>query len=264
MARCAGGRRTRERKTQGEELAAVGMLPLNETSWDRDAALYAHDSGAGAEAIVRQIEGEDPVLQRLSEREQTMAGALLELIRKLVIPKDASQTSKRFVSLVIHLCPDVLQLSQLAAAKQIGVTRASLSKHSIKLAEEFGLGHARWRKCEGARSKYRDAQLRAVAAGTHASFKRKGKPQKRRKALSAVDTIGTHNERTRTAHPNISRPATPGASKPQHPSQMDHRRNDPGAFHSGKDADLFVPETGSTFQRTRGGTRRAAKTALQV
>ncbi len=195
-----------------------------------DAANIAHDRGAGVEEILTSIEGEDPALQRLTEREQTMAGALLELIRKLVIPKDASQTSKRFISLVIHLCPDILQLSQLAAAKQIGVTRASLSKHSIKLAEEFSLGHARWRKSEGARLRYRSAQLEAMAAGTHASFKRKGKPQKRRKALSAVDTIGTHNEtNTRATHTHKPRPATSGKSKPRHPPQMDHRRNDPGA-----------------------------------
>jgi hypothetical protein len=97
----------------------------------------------------------------------------MELIRKLFIPRDAAQSAKRFIALAFHLCPDVVGLSQLAAAKQLKVTRASLSKHSIKLAAEFGLGHARWRKTEGSRSKYRDAQLRAVAAGTHASFKRK-------------------------------------------------------------------------------------------
>ena len=158
------------------------MLPLSDTFWDRDAALYAHDSGAGVESIVTAIEGEDPAVKRLTESQQRLAGALMELIRKLVTPKDASQTAKRFIALTLHLCPDVLQLSQLAAARQIGVTRASLSKHAIRLAEEFGLGHARWRKSEGARSKYRDAQLRAVAAGRHASFKRKGKPQKRHKA----------------------------------------------------------------------------------
>ena len=159
------------------------MLPLNETFWDRDAALYAHDSGAGVESIVTAIEGEDPDVKRLTESQQRLAGALMELIRKLVTPKDASQTAKRFIALALHLCPDVLQLSQLAAAKQIGVTRASLSKHSIKLAEEFGLGHARWRKSESARTRYRDAQLRAVAAGTHASFKRKaGRKRKRHKA----------------------------------------------------------------------------------
>ena len=156
------------------------MLPLNETFWDRDAALYAHDGGAGEEAIITAIEGDDPDVERLSEKDQRLGGALLELIRKLVIPKDASQTAKRFISLVIHLCPDVLQLSQLGAAKQIGVTRASLSKHSIKLAGEFNLGHARWRKSEGARSKYRNAQLKAVQAGTHASFKRKGNRQRKR------------------------------------------------------------------------------------
>jgi hypothetical protein len=158
------------------------MLPLSDTFWDRDAALYAHDSGAGVESIVTAIEGEDPAVKRLTDSEHRLAGALMELIRKLVTPKDASQTAKRFIALTLHLCPDVLQLSQLAAARQIGVTRASLSKHAIRLAEEFGLGHARWRKSEGARSKYRNAQLKAMAAGTHASFKRKGKPQKRHKA----------------------------------------------------------------------------------
>jgi hypothetical protein len=158
------------------------MLSLNETFWDRDAALYAHDSGAGVQSIITAIEGEDPELKRLTESQQRLAGALMELIRKLVTPKDAAQSAKRFIALALHLCPDVLQLSQLAAAKQIGVTRASLSKHAIRLAEEFGLGHARWRKSEGARSKYRNAQLRAVAAGTHASFKRKaGRKRTRQK-----------------------------------------------------------------------------------
>ena len=156
------------------------MLSLNETFWDRDAALYAHDSGAGVESIVTEIEGMDPDLQRLTESQQRLAEALMELIRKLVTPKDASQTAKRFIALCLHLAPDVLQLSQLAAAKQLKVTRASLSKHSIKLAAEFGLGHARWRKTEGSRSKYRDAQLRAVAAGTHASFKRKAGRRRKR------------------------------------------------------------------------------------
>ena len=157
------------------------MFSLSDTFWDRDAALYAHDSGAGVESIVTAIEGEDPAVKRLTDSEHRLAGALMELIRKLVTPKDASQTAKRFIALTLHLCPDVLQLSQLAAARQIGVTRASLSKHAIHLAEEFGLGHARWRKSEGARSKYRDAQLRAMASGTHASFKRKGNRQRTRR-----------------------------------------------------------------------------------
>ena len=155
---------------------------MNETFWDRDAALYAHDSGAGVESILTSIEGEDPAVKRLTDSEHKLAGALMELIRKLFIPRDAAQSAKRFVALAFHLCPDVVGLSQLAAAKQLGVTRASLSKHSIRLAAEFGLGHARWRKSEGARSKYRNAQLRAVAAGTHASFKRKaGRKRTRRK-----------------------------------------------------------------------------------
>ena len=157
------------------------MLSLNETFWDRDAALYAHDSGAGVQSIITAIEGEDPAVKRLTESQQRLAGALMELIRKLVTPKDASQTAKRFIALCLHLCPDVLQLSQLAAAKQLAVTRASLSKHSIKLAAEFGLGHARWRKSESARTRYRDAQLAAMASGRHASFKRKGNKQRTRR-----------------------------------------------------------------------------------
>jgi len=121
-------------------------------------------------------------INSINDSEHKLAGALMELIRKLFIPRDAAQSAKRFVALAFHLCPDVVGLSQLAAAKQLGVTRASLSKHSIRLAAEFGLGHARWRKSEGARSKYRNAQLRAVAAGTHASFKRKaGRKRTRRK-----------------------------------------------------------------------------------
>lgn len=146
-----------------------------------DAADISHDGGAGEEAIITAIEGEDPEVKRLTESQERLAGALMELIRKLVTPKDASQTAKRFIALTLHLCPDVLQLSQLAAARQIGVTRASLSKHAIRLAEEFGLGHARWRKSESARTRYRDAQLRAMASGTHASFKRKGNRQRTRR-----------------------------------------------------------------------------------
>ena len=146
-----------------------------------DAADISHDGGAGEEAIITAIEGEDPHVKRLTDSEHSLAGALMELIRKLVTPKDASQTAKRFIALTLHLCPDVLQLSQLAAARQIGVTRASLSKHAIRLAEEFALGHARWRKTEGARSMYRIAQLKAVQAGTHASFKRKGNKQRTRR-----------------------------------------------------------------------------------
>ena len=145
-----------------------------------DAADISHDGGAGEEAIITAIEGEDPDVKRLTESQQRLAGALMELIRKLVTPKDASQTAKRFIALCLHLCPDVLQLSQLAAAKQLAVTRASLSKHSIRLAAEFQLGHARWRKSESARTRYRDAQLAAMASGRHASFKRKGNKQRTR------------------------------------------------------------------------------------
>ena len=51
------------------------MLPLSDTFWDRDAALYAHDSGAGVESIVTAIEGEDPAVKRLTDSEHGLAGA---------------------------------------------------------------------------------------------------------------------------------------------------------------------------------------------
>jgi hypothetical protein len=78
-------------------------------------------------------------------------------------------TAQRFIGLVMHVCPDVLGLSQSAAAKGLGVTRASLSKVSIELSEDLGLGHSRWRKSESSRIAYRSAQIRARLYGRHVS-----------------------------------------------------------------------------------------------
>ena len=153
---------------QGETLAEANI----------DAFKYT-DDGAAAAGMYAQLDGVTPDDLKPPE----LATMFLELTRKIVAPGRAKTTALRFVSLVLHLMPDALDLSQLQAAKQIGCTRAGLSKTGIVLAEQLGLGHARWRKTEGSRSKYRDAQLRAVAAGTHASFKRKaGRKRKRHKA----------------------------------------------------------------------------------
>ena len=139
------------------------------TSPHRDISPDAHDAGHGADQIVSEIDREDPDAGRPPE----LATMLLELVRRIVKPGNSRQTAQRFLGLVLHLCPDVLGLSQLDAAKGIGVTRASLSKTSIKLAEEMGLGHARWRKGEKARIHYRSAQIRAKLYGRHSSQRRR-------------------------------------------------------------------------------------------
>ena len=115
--------------------------------------------------MVAEIDREDPDAGRPPE----LASMLLELVRRIVRPGNARQTAQRFLGIVLHLCPDVLWMSQLEAAKGIGVTRASLSKTSIKLAEELNLGHARWRKGEKARIKYHSARIRAKLYGRHSS-----------------------------------------------------------------------------------------------
>jgi hypothetical protein len=147
-----------------------------ETTAEANADAFKYtDDGAAAVGMYAALDGVTPDDSKPPE----LATMFLELIRKIVAPGRAKTTALRFISLVLQLMPDALNMSQLQAAKQIGCTRAGLSKTGIVLAEQLGLGHARWRKTEGARSKYRDGQLRAVAKRTHASFK--WKVNKRRK-----------------------------------------------------------------------------------
>ena len=148
-------------------------MNINATLSRVDAANIAHDHGAGEEAIITAIEGEDPDVARMVDEDLRLGGAVLEMCRKLIAPESAMMTAQRFIALCLHVAPDVLGLSQSAAAKQMKISRASLSKHSIALAEAWGLGHARWRKKSHMPGTYRAAQLRAVAKGTHAAFKRK-------------------------------------------------------------------------------------------
>ena len=145
----------------------------------RDAADFAHDRGAGVESILTQIEGEDPAARTMSDGDRKLAEALLEFFRKVIKHGNAALTARRFVALALQLAPDVLGLSQNAASKQLGCTRAAMSKITIKLSEEMRLGHARWRKSEGSRNVYREAQLAAVQRGTHARFKRLEKKLKK-------------------------------------------------------------------------------------
>ena len=149
-----------------------------ETAAEANADAYKYtDDGAAAVGMYAALDGVTPDDSKPPE----LATMFLELIRKIVAPGRAKTTALRFVSLVLQLMPDALDLSQLQAAKQIGCTRAGLSKTGITLAEKLGLGHARWRKSEGARSQYRLGQLRAVAKGTHASFKRKVNKRRKRR-----------------------------------------------------------------------------------
>ena len=154
-------------------------MNINATLSRVDAANIAHDHGAGEEAIITAIEGADPDVARMVDDDLRLGGAVLEMCRKLIVPKSAMMTTQRFIALCLHLAPDLLGLSQSAAAKQMKISRASLSKHSIALAEAWGLGHARWRKKSHMPGTYRAAQLRAVAKGTHAAFKRKDLKKKK-------------------------------------------------------------------------------------
>jgi hypothetical protein len=141
------------------------MSMITNLSRGRDAALDAHDGGRGAAEIVETIDRVDPDAAKPPE----LGMALLELVRRIVKPGNSRMTAQRFIGLVMHVCPDVLGLSQSAAAKGLGVTRASLSKVSIQLSEDLGLGHSRWRKSESSRIAYRSAQIRARLYGRHVS-----------------------------------------------------------------------------------------------
>jgi len=189
-----------------------------------DAANIAHDHGAGEEAIVVAIEGENPDVARMVDDDLRLAAALLELVRKLVVPKQALMSAQRFLGLVLHLAPDVLGLSQNAAAKQLKISRAGLSKHSNLIASSWNLGHARWRKRSHMSETYRQAQLRAVANGSHAAFKRKDL-KKKKKFNGVADQLTpkegyenkTYLRKTQSEH---ARPPIQRASISEHDSKM--------------------------------------------
>lgn len=135
------------------------------------------DEGRGVDLMFSELDGESPDQGKPS----LLGTALQELLRKLVKPGNARATAQRFVGLCLMLCPDVLHLSQRAAAQQLGLTRASLSKTTIQLAEAWKLGHSRWRKTEGSRLKYSRSQRLAYQQGRHASqVKKKTKRKKPR------------------------------------------------------------------------------------
>ena len=199
-------------------------MNINATLSRVDAADIATDRGAGEEAIITSIEGEDPSIGRMIDDDLRLAAALLELVRKLVVPKQALMSAQRFLGLVLHLAPDVLGLSQNAAAKQLKISRAGLSKHSNLIASSWNLGHARWRKRSHMSETYRRAQLRAVAKGSHAAFKRKDL-KKKKMFNGAADQLTpkqgyenkTYPRKTQFEH---ARPPIQRVSQPEHDSEM--------------------------------------------
>jgi hypothetical protein len=130
---------------------------------------HAGDGGLGVEAMVSMIDGDDPD----NGKPAPLASALLETLRRLVRPGNARVSAQRFIGLCLILIPDVLRLSQTSAARQLLLTRSSLSKVTLKLGEEFQLGHSRWQKRKTTRQKYAAAQRLAYQQGRHASLRRR-------------------------------------------------------------------------------------------
>ena len=122
------------------------------------------DHGAGEEAIIRACDGDDLSIPT----GETAAHALGEFLRRIVVPGQVVQTSRRFAVFASIFAPEILGLSFRAMARDLGCTRACLSKHGIQLRKVFHLT-SRGAKPARAINNYRLAQLRAVAEGRHAS-----------------------------------------------------------------------------------------------
>ena len=134
------------------------------------------DGGAGVDRIVRHIDGDE--LHR--DDRETAAHALGEFLRRIIAPGDPAKTGRRFVVFASIFAPELLGVSFMQMSRQMGVTRAALSKVGIQLREEFRLP-SRGAKPERTREIYRQAQLRAVAAGRHSSQKRRDlRPRRKR------------------------------------------------------------------------------------
>ena len=134
------------------------------------------DQGAGEEAIVRAIDGDD-----LHPEGETLAHALGEFLRRIISPGDALRTSRRFVVFASIFSPELLNESFRSMAPSLGVTRAALSKIGIGIRKEFNLT-SRGAKPAAAINQYRLGQLRAVAQGRHASQRIRAKRERTRAA----------------------------------------------------------------------------------
>lgn len=134
------------------------------------------DKGAGVEAITRSIDGDDLT----ANDQEATAHALGEFLRRVIAPGDPLRTARRFAVFASIFSPELLGISFSKMAAQLGVTRAALSKMGMAIRQEFRLT-SRGAKSAGACLKYRDAQNRAVARGTHASLSRRDlRPRRKR------------------------------------------------------------------------------------
>lgn len=125
------------------------------------------DGWAGVRAIERHIDGED----LHPDTRETAAHALGEFLRRIIVPGDPMRTARRFAVFASIFSPELLGISFSKMSKPLGVTRSALSKMGLFIRKEFRLT-SRGAKSATAREKYKTAQHRAVARGTHASMKR--------------------------------------------------------------------------------------------
>jgi len=133
------------------------------------------DHGQGVDRMLDELDHVHPDAGKPPE----VAVALAELLRKLIRPKDAHSTALRFVALAHHLAPDVIAQTLTASAKQMGITRAGLSKTGMNILAEYRIP-SRYHKSTTARENYRRAQIRSFRLGRHASqVKGKKKPKSR-------------------------------------------------------------------------------------
>lgn len=169
------------------------------------------DGGQGAERMFEELDGREPDAGKPRE----VAVAVAELLRKLVRPKDAHSSALRFVGLIHHLAPDIINQTLTASAKQLGITRAGMSKSALSILEEFRIP-SRYHKSTLARQNYRKAQLRSFRLGRHASQvlkKRKGK------SVPAVDKNGKgYASKTRSPQHHLPRPPAKTSRIPCNPS----------------------------------------------
>lgn len=169
------------------------------------------DGGRGVERMVAELDGVDPDAGKPRE----VAVALAELLRRLARPKNAHTSALRFVGLLHHLAPDIISQSLTASAKQLGITRAGLSKAGLAILEEFRIP-SRYHKSSTARESYRKAQIRAVSLGRHASQRRR---KKQPPPVPAVDKIGKgYAPKTRSPQHHLPRPPAKTSRIPCNPS----------------------------------------------
>jgi hypothetical protein len=151
----------------------IGLTTHQQNNIDR----ILTDGGAGVERIISEIDGDDTTAE--AARLAATAQAVAEVFKRCIVPTRPRLTATRLLLLAMHLSPDLLKSNQSDCARDMGVTRAHISKVSISIGEEFQvLRCARWHKRSTVREKYRVAQHRAVRLGHHASDLR---PKKNRK-----------------------------------------------------------------------------------